>query len=135
MIHASVTITARAEQRDCLRRALRALLSPTRVEPGCLSCHLYEDVEQPDALTLVEEWATPADVDRRLRSDSYRQLLQLMESSQRPPEVLFRVITDTRGLEAVQQARLEANCECHDVLRARTAGADRSTPYRTGAEP
>jgi quinol monooxygenase YgiN len=135
MIHASVTIIARAEQRECLRRALRALLSPTRVEPGCLSCHLYEDVEQPDALTLVEEWATPADVDRRLRSDSYRQLLQLMESSQRPPEVLFRVIADTRGLEAVQEARLEANRQCHAAPLAQRAGADHSTINWTGAEP
>jgi quinol monooxygenase YgiN len=135
MIHASVTIIARAEQRECLRRALRALLSPTRVEPGCLSCHLYEDVEQPDALTLVEEWATPADVDRRLRSDSYRQLLQLMESSQRPPEVLFHVIADTRGLEAVQQARLDASAGRHEIPSARRVCVDRSTPNWTGAAP
>lgn len=106
MIHASVTIFASKEQRDGLRRALRAQLSPTRVEAGCLSCRLYEDAEEPDALTLVEEWATRADLTRRLRSDEYRQLLQLMESSPQPPDVVFHVVAETRGLDMVQEARL-----------------------------
>ena len=106
MILASVTIIAGTGQREELLRALRALLGPIRVEPGCLNCHLYEDVEQPEALTLVEKWATPADIERRLRSDEYRLLLQLMESSPEPPKVAFHVVEQSQGLERVQQARL-----------------------------
>jgi quinol monooxygenase YgiN len=106
MILASVTIIAGTGQREELRRALRSLLGPIRVEPGCLNCHLYEDVEQPEALTLVEEWATSTDVERRLRSDEYRLLLQLMESSPEPPRVVFHTVDQSQGLERVQQARL-----------------------------
>jgi quinol monooxygenase YgiN len=106
MILASVTIIAATGQREELLRALRSLLGPIRVEPGCLSCHLYQDVEQPEALTLVEEWASPTDVERRLRSDEYRLLLQLMESSPEPPKVAFHVVEQTQGLERVHQARL-----------------------------
>ena len=105
MILASVTIVSGAGQRDELRRALRALVGPVRVEPGCLDCRLYEDVEDPDAFTLVEEWADPSDVERRLRSNDYRLLLQLMESSAKPPKVMFHVVEQTQGLDRVYQAR------------------------------
>lgn len=106
MILASVTIVAAPGQHEELKRALRALVGPVRVEPGCLSCQLLQDVEQPDALTLAEEWATPADVERRLRSNEYRLLLQLMESSPQPPKVAFHIVERTEGLDCVQRARL-----------------------------
>ena len=54
---------------------------------------------------LVEEWATEADLERRLRSEAYRQLLQLMEFSPEPPEVQLRTVRDTRGMEAIYEAR------------------------------
>jgi quinol monooxygenase YgiN len=108
MILASVTIASGAGQRDELRRAMRALVGPIRVEPGCLDCRLYEDVEDPDAFTLVEEWADATDMERRLRSNDYRLLLQLMESSAKPPKVVFHVVEQTQGLDRVHQARLLA---------------------------
>jgi quinol monooxygenase YgiN len=106
MIHSAVTIVARAEQREELLRALRVLVNPTRVEPGCLCCRLYEDVEDPGAITLIEEWSTRADLEQRLRSDAYRQLLQLMELSSIPPQLAFHDVVNTMGMEQVVAARL-----------------------------
>jgi quinol monooxygenase YgiN len=105
MIHAAVTITAAPDQREGLLQALRSQLSPTRVEPGCERCRLFEDVEETGAFTLVEEWATPADLERRLRSEEYRRLLHLMELSVAPLEVRFEVVSYTRGMEAIHAAR------------------------------
>jgi quinol monooxygenase YgiN len=105
MIHAAVTIVARPGQREGLLQALRSLLSPTRVEPGCERCRLFEDIEEAGAFTLVEEWATAADFERRLRSEAYRRLLQLMELSVVPPEVRFEAVSYTRGMEAIYAAR------------------------------
>jgi quinol monooxygenase YgiN len=105
MIHATVTVIAPPGQRERVLEALRSLLSPTRVEPGCLSCRLCEDVEVLGSFTLVEDWATPADFVRRLRSDPYRRLLIIMEHSAEPPEVQFRVVCEVLGIEAVHVAR------------------------------
>src|SRR5687767_2638790 len=69
MIHATVTLVASAGRREGILRALRSLLGPTRVEPGCLGCSLREDVELPGRFTLEEQWATGADFTRRLRSE------------------------------------------------------------------
>jgi quinol monooxygenase YgiN len=105
MVHATVTVVARPPHRAGVLQALCSLLSPTRVEPGCVRCQLYEDVEEPGSFALVEEWATPTDFERRLRSEAYRHLLMLMELSAEPPGVWFRVVSHTMGMEAIHAAR------------------------------
>jgi quinol monooxygenase YgiN len=62
MVYASLTIAAPLDRQGVLA-ALRSMVFPTRVEPGCLDCRLYEDVDEPGAFTLVEEWETEADFD------------------------------------------------------------------------
>jgi quinol monooxygenase YgiN len=105
MIHATVTIVARRSQRKGVLEALRSLLTSTAWETGCLRRHLYKDVEKKGAFTFVEEWATPADFQRRLRSESYLRLLQIMELSAEPPEIRFLEVTETMGMEAIHAAR------------------------------
>jgi quinol monooxygenase YgiN len=82
------------------------LMTSSLLDSGCLDCRLYSDVADPNALTLTEEWATQADMERRLRSAAYGQLLQLVELSLHPPETVFHTITQTSGIEAIQQNRL-----------------------------
>ena len=105
MIHATVTIVAPLSRREGILQALRAQLSPTRVEAGCVSCQLYEDVEAAGAFTLAEEWVTPADFERRLRSEAYRLLLLTMELAAEPPVVRFHEVSRTTGMEAIRDAR------------------------------
>lgn len=111
MIQASVCILAGPEQRDGILQALRLQLDPTRVEPGCLSCRLLEDVETAGAFTLLEEWATPTDLERRLGSESYRRLLMIVELSESAPEVRYQVIASTMGLEAIHAVRERASLD------------------------
>ena len=106
MIQARLTVVAQPNQRDDLVRGIRALIETSRLDSGCLRCRLYADVADPDVLTLVEEWATRPDMERRLRSTAYGQLLQLMEASREPPETVFHTITETCGLETIRQVRL-----------------------------
>jgi quinol monooxygenase YgiN len=105
MIHATVTIAAGPMQRREVLDVLRSLMSPTRVEPGCLECHLYEDVTAEGLFLFVEDWATPEDFERHLRTESYRLLLLVMELSAVPPEVHFHVVSRTMGMEAIHAAR------------------------------
>src|SRR5262249_14899241 len=89
MIHATVTIVVAPRQRHEVLGALRSLVSPTRVEPGCLDCRLYEDATAEGVFTVMEDWATPADFTRHLRTEAYRQMMMIMELSAVPPEVRF----------------------------------------------
>ena len=46
------------ERRSDLLETMRGMLEPARVERGCLSYRLHEDVENRNAFVLLEEWAT-----------------------------------------------------------------------------
>ena len=109
MIHATVTIVSPPGQRRSFAQALRCVVGPTRVEPGCLFCHLFEDVETPGSFTLVEDWVSPADFERRLRSDTYRQLLLLMELAPEAPVVQFHTVSSTGGMDVIRAARSRAD--------------------------
>jgi quinol monooxygenase YgiN len=105
MIHAVVTIVSAPDQQEGFVQALRSVVGPTRVEPGCLFCHLYEDVERRGSFTLVEDWMSPADFERRLRSEAYRRLLLLMELSPQAPVIQFHTVSRTAGMDAILAAR------------------------------
>jgi quinol monooxygenase YgiN len=93
--------TARAE----VVRTLTAQLGSTRVQPGCLRCDLYRDVEDQGAITLVEEWESQADLSLRLRSEEYRAVLAAIELSPEPPETYLDTVIRRAGLEIVASAR------------------------------
>ena len=105
MIQATVTIVAHRSQRKGVLEALRSLLTPASGEEGCLRRRLSEDIETKGSFTFVEEWATSADFQRRLRSASYLRLLQIMELSAEPPEVRFLEVAGAKGMEVVYAAR------------------------------
>jgi quinol monooxygenase YgiN len=86
-------------------RTLASQLGPTRVQPGCLRCDLYRDVENQGAITLVEEWESQADLDLRLRSEDYRSVLAAIELAQEPPVIHFDTVTRRAGLEIVASAK------------------------------
>lgn len=86
-------------QRAEVQRILRGLLEPTRVRSGCLACHVYQDIEEPDVLSLVQEWASSDDLERYLRSEDRRRLVAVLELATQPPEVWFDTIDMREGLE------------------------------------
>ena len=53
-----VVLRAREGQETLLEAELRALVSPSRREEGCLTYSLYRSIEPPGALLLHEVWAS-----------------------------------------------------------------------------
>ena len=85
--------------------AARLVVGPTRVQPGCISCRFYQDLNDPDAVFLVEEWKTRKDLDQHLKSVQYRIVLSLVDLSKKPPEFKVSTILKTEGLEAIEAVR------------------------------
>jgi quinol monooxygenase YgiN len=54
----TVILRPREGQEPLLEAELRALLSPTRKEEGCLTYDLHRAADTPDAYLLHEVWAT-----------------------------------------------------------------------------
>lgn len=105
MVRLTVTLVAPETRAGPLMDALRSLLLPTRLEPGCLGCLVWEELEDDTTLRYAEEWATEADMRRRVRSDRFTSLLAVMEEARETPRVQFDFVTMTRGLDYVAEVR------------------------------
>lgn len=99
MVISTLRILTASRSRAEVVRTLAAQLEPTRVQPGCRKCDLYQDVENPEAITLVEEWESQADLVLRLRSEDYRAVLAAIELSQEQPVIHFDTVTRRTGGE------------------------------------
>ncbi|MFI5396838.1 MAG: putative quinol monooxygenase [Candidatus Binatia bacterium] len=102
MIVFTMRVTARPEKRREMLQALRSLLGPMSVQPGCLRCRLYQDADDEDVLTWIEEWESREQLDRHVRSTEYRTLLSVMDLSTVQPEVRFNTVVQTAGMELIE---------------------------------
>ena len=55
---AIATLIAKAGQQDALEQHLRALLEPTRAEAGCSQYDLHQDLANPLAFYMIEQWSS-----------------------------------------------------------------------------
>jgi quinol monooxygenase YgiN len=105
MVISTLRIVTVPKSRAEVIRTLAAQMGPTRVQPGCVRCDLYQDIENREVVTLVEEWESQAELDLRLRSEDYRSVLAAIELAQEQPIIHFDTVTRRAGLEIVASAR------------------------------
>ena len=104
-----ITVTLRMKVSDKRRRDIinsaRLILGPTSIQSGCISCRLYQDLDEPDAVFLVEEWESREKVDHHFNSEQSRIILSLMEASDQFPEIKINTVSKMEGLEAIETVR------------------------------
>ena len=86
-----------------LIETLRRMTATTRHERGCQECAAWADREF--TVHYSESWATEFDARRRVQSDHFTSLLELIEGAVEPPEVQFDFVARTRGLDYVEEIR------------------------------
>ena len=101
MIIVTLRMTVRPDKRHDFMESIRGMLGPTRIERGCISYCLYEDIENNNTFTLVEEWKTREDLDKHVRKDSCRRLFALMDLLSEPPQLRFNTVSETAGMELI----------------------------------
>lgn len=86
-------------------RIFKSITGQCRDEPGCISCHIYEDLQEKNVFMLKAVWRSEEDLERHLRSDEYRNLLLVMELARERPEIRFDTISLSTGIETIEKAR------------------------------
>jgi len=102
-------MVVQAERRSDLLETMRGILEPSRVERGCLSYRLYEDVENRNAFVLLEEWATQNDLEGHIRTDNQRRLLTLMDLLSEQPEFRFNTVSHTAGMDLIENVLIRTD--------------------------
>lgn len=103
MVRLNVTLNG-SSPRDAenLVEGLRFQVPGTQSEAGCLACNAWLG---PDSTVhYVEDWATEADIRRRVISERFTSLLAVVEAAVKA-DVQFDFVTETRGLEYVFEVR------------------------------
>ena len=106
MITVTLRIKVSSKRRQDFMNSATLILGPTRIKPGCISCRLYQDLDEPDDVFLMEEWESREKLDRHFKSEQYRIILSLMEASDQFPEIKINTISKIEALEAIEAVRM-----------------------------
>jgi quinol monooxygenase YgiN len=106
-INASIRILFQARKYKEALIILGSMIERIKLEEGCLSCRLYQDVHEHRALMLEEIWADEAGLHDHLISGDFRDVLLVMEMASEPPEIRFDRVSDSRGIEAIAEMRMK----------------------------
>jgi quinol monooxygenase YgiN len=106
MVPVTLTIVAHPRHRAEIVQALRSLMLALQAAPGFISCRLCREADDANTICYTEEWHTPEDLDRQIRSTHFTRLLAIMEEAAEPPELRLSWVTDVKGLEYLEAVRL-----------------------------
>ena len=103
MVRLNVTLNG-ASLRDAenLVEGLQFQVPGTQLEAGCIACTAWLGADS--AVHYVEDWATEADIRRRVLSERFTSLLAVVEAATKA-DVQFDFVTERRGLEYVFEVR------------------------------
>jgi quinol monooxygenase YgiN len=88
--------------------ALHSLAAETRSARGCVGCSVATDIGNRGTVRYTEEWLTEEDLRDRVRSDTFAQLVTLIEEATQPPRIEFALVDRTRGLDYLEEVRATA---------------------------
>lgn len=76
MCNSVICITAhfnvKTEKISEAQKLLYAMLEPTRNETGCLKYDLYQDLENPERFSFIEEWETAESLESHRKTEHYQ---------------------------------------------------------------
>ena len=102
MIIVTLRMRVPGERHKQFLDSARLIAGPTKVQPGCISCGFFQDLNDPDAILFIEEWVSREGLENHIKSDAYRIVLSLMDFCGEPPEIKFSTVSATEGMEAIE---------------------------------
>jgi quinol monooxygenase YgiN len=86
-------------------KTLRSIANAAQVERGFISSRIYQEVDNPNALCLEEDWSSEPELKSHIRSRCFTDLLMLMETALEAPVFKVRIMSKVIGLEYVEAVR------------------------------
>jgi quinol monooxygenase YgiN len=104
-IHVTIRMHIAAKKRQEARLILGSMIEQTKLEEGCVSCRLYQDVLAKGVFMLEEIWVSDQVLQRHLRSEKFRTVLLVIEMATEAPEIRFDKVLQSTGISTIQKAR------------------------------
>ena len=108
VIQATIRMTIPSQKSAEILEIIRPAMELAGDDPGCLSCHIYGDLQEKNVLMLEQVWRAEEDLERHIRSNEYRNMLLVLELALKRPEIRFNIISNSTGIETIEKARNQA---------------------------
>ena len=103
MFMLSLKISSPPKRRTELLKALKLMTSPVAVTSGCLMCRVYEDGTVSGDFMIMEEWQTREDLIHHIKTDLFKKILTIAESSTSIPQIRCEKLTNPDGVETIRK--------------------------------
>ena len=93
-----ITIVAKSTVKDGMeekfKEVVKELISESRKEEACISYNLYEDINNRNILTFIEEWKDENAINHHRETEHYSRIIpELAKYREGKPEInLYKVI-------------------------------------------
>jgi quinol monooxygenase YgiN len=104
-VHAAIRLLIPTNKWHEALMILNSAIELIRLEEGCISCRLYQDLQEEGAMMQEEIWLSQSDLERHLRIDIFHTVLLVVEMATESPEIRFDAIAHTTGMENIQRIR------------------------------
>ena len=100
-----IAMNALPEKQKEVMQTLLSMIASTGKERGCLSHHVFRDIEDENIFSLIDEWETREDLDQHLRSAKFSDLIGAKSLLWKPLKIQIFTVSDSEGIEAVNSVR------------------------------
>jgi len=100
-----IAMNALPEKQKEVMQTLLSMIKSTGKETGCLSHHVFRDIEDENVFNLIGEWETRQDLDDHIRSDRFSVLLGTKSLLSEPQQIEIHTISQSEGMEVIHATR------------------------------
>ena len=104
MIIVRIGMIALPEKQKEVMQTLLSMIASTGKERGCLSHHVFRDIEDENSFSLIDEWETREDLDQHIRSAKFGVLLGTKSLLCEPPNIQIHTVFNSERMPAVNVA-------------------------------
>ena len=105
MIMLRITMNVLMEKQKEVMQTLHSMIEPVCREKGCLSYHVFRDIENQNIFSLLGEWNTRENMEHHINSDRFGVLLGARSLLHEPPSVQIHTVSDSEGMEMINTIR------------------------------
>ena len=97
-----ITVIAPEGSSENLIGTIKPLIGSIRSRAGCINCHIYQDIHNPEEMALLQEWDSEAAFAAHVGSRDYRYILEWMEMSTTKPQFTICKRPDYKGFKLIR---------------------------------
>jgi quinol monooxygenase YgiN len=105
MIIVRIAMNALSEKQKEMMQTLLSMIEFTGKEKGCLSHHVFRDIEDEKVFSRIDEWETREDLDDYIKSDRFSILLGTKYLLCEPPQIEIHTVCHSEGMETIDALR------------------------------